>query len=86
MPSPLEILLDRTSLIIFGIYGLLILWEFLAPGRKLPEVNGWRINGILFFFIFFYISTYLPLIWEKYLIKFQVFNLTELGTFRGTDL
>ena len=61
MPTPLDILLDPVSLYILGLYAILIIWEAIWPARKLPFVPYWKIKGIVFFFIFFYLSTYLPL-------------------------
>ena len=45
MPTPMEILLDPLSLIVLALYVAFILWEALAPGRKLPKVKGWRLRG-----------------------------------------
>ncbi len=86
MPSPLEILLDPISLIIIGLYGFLYLWETLFPGRQLPKVRFWHLRGISMFFFFFYLSTYLPLIWDEYLAQFQLFDLSGLNTFAATVL
>ena len=45
MPTPMEILLDPLSLIVLALYVAFILWEALAPGRKLPKVKGWRLRA-----------------------------------------
>ena len=79
MPTPIEILLDPVSLIILAIYAALMLWEAIFPGRILPIVKGWRFKGLIAFTAFFYLSTYLPLIWDRYLEPFQLFNLKYLG-------
>lgn len=83
LPSPLELVLDPISYIVFGIYGGLILWEAFWPARKLPKVRFWKLKGFLAFVLFFYLSSYLPLLWDGALAKFQVFDLTGLGTFWG---
>lgn len=83
MPTPLEILLDPLSLIILALYGSLMLWEAVAPGRKLPSVKGWRLRGLAAFATFFYLSSYLPLVWDRYLAPFQLFDLTGLGVLGG---
>ncbi len=83
LPSPLEILLDPLSLIILGIYSLLILWEAYAPARPLPFVKYWKIKGLTFFILFFYVASYLPLITDPYLIQFQLIDLSFLGTLPG---
>ena len=79
MPTPIEVLLDPLSLIILTIYGALMIWEALLPGRTLPNVKGWWLKGLLAFTVFFYLSTYLPLIWDRYLEPFQLIDLKNLG-------
>jgi len=83
MPTPIEILLDPVSLIALAMYGALMTIEWLAPGRKLPEVRYWRLRGLTAFVVFFYLSTYLPLLWDQHLARFQLFDLTGLGTVGG---
>jgi sterol desaturase/sphingolipid hydroxylase (fatty acid hydroxylase superfamily) len=83
MPTPLEILLDPISLVILALYIGLMIWEQIAPGRELPQVPGWKIRGLTAFVVFFYLSTYLPLLWDQHLIQFQLFDLSGLGTIGG---
>lgn len=83
MPTPIEILLDPISLIILAGYAAIMLWELLAPAKPLPKVSGWRLKGLTAFAIFFYLSTYLPLIWDQYLAPYQLFDLTGLGAWGG---
>lgn len=83
MPTPLEILLDPISLIVLAMYLALIIWEAVAPARRLPKVKNWKLRGLTSFAVFFYLSSYLPLIWDQYLAAFQVFDLTFLGTAWG---
>lgn len=83
MPTPIDLLLDPISLTAFAIYGALILWEALAPARPLPAVRGWRLKGIAAFFAFFFISSYLPLLWADALAPLQLLDLTSLGTWGG---
>ena len=83
MPSPLDLLLDPVSLAAMAIYGALIAWEALAPARKLPAVRGWRLMGLAAFIVYFFVSSYLPLLWTGQLARFQLFDLTGLGTWRG---
>ena len=84
MPTPLDILLDPISLIILAIYGALMLWEAIFPGRKLPEVKYWKLKGLLAFVLFFYLSSYLPMFINPFLEKYRLFNLTGLGTLWGS--
>jgi len=80
MPGPIEILLDPVSLMALGIYAALIAWEALFPARALPHVRGWRLRGLAAFACFFYLSSYLPLLWDAWLSQYQLFDLTGLGT------
>lgn len=83
MPTPLEILLDPISLGVIAIYLTLIVLETLFPGRKLPSVKAWKLKTLLSFTIYFFLASYLPLVWDKYLIQFQLFDLSNINTFVG---
>jgi sterol desaturase/sphingolipid hydroxylase (fatty acid hydroxylase superfamily) len=83
MPTPIEILLDPISLIIIAIYGALMLWEAVFPGRKLPEIKYWRLRGILFFLAFFFFSSYMPMFINPFLEPYQLLNLSGLGAVWG---
>lgn len=80
MPTPLEILLDPISIVILSIYGALMLWEGIFPGRKLPFVKYWRLKGLVAFFVFFFLSSYLPMFINPYLEPYRLVDLTILGT------
>jgi sterol desaturase/sphingolipid hydroxylase (fatty acid hydroxylase superfamily) len=83
MPTPLEILLDPISLIAIAMYALLIIWEALFPAAILPTVKNWKLKGLFFFFIYFFLSSYLPLLTDPFLSKYQLFDLTSLGNVGG---
>ena len=83
MPTPLEILLDPVSLIILGIYGSLMIWEAIFPGRKLPKVHNWKIRGLVTFAVYFYVASYLPLFIDPFLAPFTLFDLSKAGTIGG---
>ncbi|KAB2308326.1 sterol desaturase family protein [Betaproteobacteria bacterium SCN2] len=83
MPTPIELLLDPISLAVFALYGGLMLWEALAPGRPLPKVAGWKWRGLAAFGMFFFLSSYLPLVWTEWLVQYQLVNLSPLGTWGG---
>ncbi len=83
MPTPLEILLDPLSLTLLSIYAALIVWEALAPARPLPRIAGWRTRGLVSFAVYFFLSSYLPLLWSEALASAQLFDLTHLGTWGG---
>jgi sterol desaturase/sphingolipid hydroxylase (fatty acid hydroxylase superfamily) len=86
MPTPLEILLDPISLGVLALYGALMLWEALAPGRKLPKVKGWIPRALGSFAVYFYLSSYLPLFWDGYLAEYQLFDLSGLGILAGASI
>src|SRR5690606_8734388 len=45
-------------------------------------VKYWKLIGCIFFVLFFYMSSYLPLIWDGYLAAYQLIDLTGLRTIR----
>lgn len=83
MPSPIDLLLDPISLTVFAIYLALIALEGLAPARPLPRVMGWKALGLGAFAVYFFLSSYLPLLWTEHLALFQLLDLTSLGTLGG---
>jgi sterol desaturase/sphingolipid hydroxylase (fatty acid hydroxylase superfamily) len=83
MPSPLDILLDPISLSLLAMYALLMIWEAVFPGRKLPMVKYWKLRGIAVFVFYFYLSSYLPLLWTQYLPEAQLVDLSGLGSTGG---
>jgi sterol desaturase/sphingolipid hydroxylase (fatty acid hydroxylase superfamily) len=76
MPTPIQILLDPISLGLLALYSILITWEAVFPARQLPKVKYWKIKGILFFFIYFYLSSYLPLWYAEWLPTSQLIDLS----------
>lgn len=80
MPTPLEVLLDPVSLYILAMYALLMTWEAVFPARKLPSVRFWKVKGIFFFFIFFYLSTYMPLAYAEWLPTSQLIDLSKTNS------
>jgi sterol desaturase/sphingolipid hydroxylase (fatty acid hydroxylase superfamily) len=83
MPTPIEILLDPISLTLLGLYTTLIVWEALAPARALPAVKGWRVRGLIAFTAYFFLSSYLPMLWTEHLARYQLLDLTALSTWAG---
>lgn len=79
MPTPLDILLDPVSLSILGMYLVLILWEAIFPARKLPHIPYWQVKGIVSFFFFFYLSSYLPLFYAAWLPKSPWLDLSNMN-------
>ncbi len=83
MPTPLQILMDPISLTALAIYGALILLEALFPARPLPKIRGWIPRALAVFAFYFFLSSYLPLLWSEPLSRFQLFNLADLNPFVG---
>jgi len=86
MPTPLQILLDPVSLAVLAIYGALILLEALFPARTLPKVRGWRTRCLLVFACYFFLSSYLPLLWSEALAPYQLLDLEHLNPFVGAAI
>ncbi|MDX1484807.1 MAG: sterol desaturase family protein [Alphaproteobacteria bacterium] len=83
MPTPLQILIDPVSIAVLAIYASLMLWEAAFPARALPRIRGWRPRGLAAFIAFFYLSSYLPLFWDAHLARYQLVDLSGLGTAWG---
>jgi sterol desaturase/sphingolipid hydroxylase (fatty acid hydroxylase superfamily) len=83
LPGPIDILLDPISLTILASYAGLMLWEAIAPARKLPITKGWKTRATLSFTVYFFLSSYLPMIWDQYLAPYQLFDLSGLGIISG---
>ena len=84
LPSPIDILLDPLSLIILGIYLALILWEAAFPARELPTIKFWKLRGLSFFLMFFFVASYLPMLTDPFLAQFQLFDLSHWGVISGS--
>jgi sterol desaturase/sphingolipid hydroxylase (fatty acid hydroxylase superfamily) len=65
------------------LYALLLLWESFFPGRELPPVKGWRLRAIAVFLSYLYLSSYLPLLWDTQLARFQLIDLSHLSPWMG---
>lgn len=86
MPTPIELITDPVSLVVFAMFGGLMLWEALFPGRDLPPVRGWHVRGLVAFAAFFFLSSYLPLWWDTHLARYRLFDLTGFGTLGGAAI
>lgn len=86
MPHPLDLLTDPISLSVFALYAAFVLCEWAFPARDLPRDNVWRLKGVGAFVLFFFISSYLPYLWADSFAKYQLFDLTSLGTIGGATV
>ena len=84
MPTPLEILLDPISLGILALYAGLMAWEALTPGKTLPRIRGWILRALVSFGIYFYLSSYLPLLWDATLAEYQLLDLSDMNVLAAT--
>ncbi len=84
MPTPLQILTDPISLTVFGLYGALILLEALFPARPLPRIRGWRTRALVVFACYFFLASYLPLLWGETLAQYALFDLANINPLVGT--
>ncbi len=84
LPNPLEVLLDPISISLLLIVAAMLCLQSLLPGRALPAIKGWWVRGSAVFVVYFYLSTYLPMIWDQYLVEYQVFNLETLNPYVST--
>ncbi|PWE17493.1 fatty acid hydroxylase [Marinicauda salina] len=62
------------ALVVGGLVALMAL-EALFPARKLPEIRGWRLRGVLFTGLYFVLAGYAPLIWFNWIGHLQMFDL-----------
>jgi sterol desaturase/sphingolipid hydroxylase (fatty acid hydroxylase superfamily) len=86
LPTPLQIILDSASIIVISMFFILMIAEELFPGRSLPKIKFWKFKGISAFIIYFFLSSYLPLIWNETVSNYQIFNLSSLGNIWGAIL
>lgn len=78
-PTPLQLVLDPVSLTVIAMFMALYLWETIFPRNKnLPAIKYATIRGLLAFSVFFFISSYLPLLTDGYLAEYQMINLANL--------
>lgn len=75
MPTPLEVLLGPVSLTVLALYAALTALEALFPARPLPAVRGWRTRALAVFAFYFFLSSYLPLLWADTLSAYRLLNL-----------
>ena len=79
LPSLLDVLVDPITLVVYGIYIALMLWESFFPARELPKLKYWKLKGVAFFMVYIVLTTYVPLIWDDFFASFQLVNLSEMS-------
>lgn len=83
MPTPIDILTDPLTLMVLALYGGILLWEALAPARRLVPVPGWRLRGAAAFVAYVLVSTYVPLLLEPYLPRAALVDLGQAPAWLG---
>jgi sterol desaturase/sphingolipid hydroxylase (fatty acid hydroxylase superfamily) len=83
LPTLAQLFTDPISLAFFGIYAGLFCVEALFPARKLPELPWHRTRGLLSFFVFFLVSSYLPYVIGAWFEPLRVWDSSALGTWGG---
>lgn len=83
MPNPIQLISDPISMLVFAMYGSLMIWEALFPARKLPQVKHWRLKGISFFALFFFLSSYLPMLLDPVLEPYRLIDLSGVPVWLG---
>ena len=83
LPSLSEVFLNPVSYLVYIMYGSLIVWEAIFPAKQLPHVKFWKLKGSIAFVVFFLLSSYLPYLWDGFLAKYRLIDLTGLGTLYG---
>jgi len=78
MPTPIEILLDPISIGVIVLYLSLMLIEVIAPARQQVYVKAWVPKALFSFVVYFYLASYLPLIWDAYLAEYQLLDLSNM--------
>ena len=86
MPTPLEVLLDPISMGVLMLYAFMVLVETMLPGKNYPKAKGWILRSIGVFIIYFFSSSYLPMVWDQYLSIYQIFDFSGLGTYAGAGI
>lgn len=79
MPTPIDLLLDPISLVVIAMYVGLMAWESINPAQELLYVKNWKVKGIASFVVFFYLSSYLPMLIDPFLASYQLLDLSQLG-------
>ncbi|MGF1508653.1 MAG: sterol desaturase family protein [Myxococcota bacterium] len=69
--------------ILFGAYALLVLLDAAIPARTLPKLPFWRLRGLAFFGLYFWLSSTLPFLWDEILARHRWVDLTHLGVTGG---
>lgn len=83
MPTPIEILMDPISLVILAMYALVIVWEAVFPARALPVIPWWKTRALSVFVVYFFLTSYFPLLTDPFLASYQLFDLSGIGIVPG---
>ncbi|MCV9387387.1 sterol desaturase family protein [Reichenbachiella ulvae] len=79
LPTPLEILMDPVSVVVYVIFGGLMLWETFFPARQLPKIKFWKLKGVGFFMVYLLFTTYIPLVWDDFFASYQLLDFSTMN-------
>jgi len=83
MPTITQLITDPISIVIFLLFFALWAWERFFPRQTLAHSAGWTFRGLTLFAAYFLLSSYLPFVWDETLSRYQLIDLTVLGTVGG---
>lgn len=70
-------------LLLTALFVGFIVLERLRPARPLPSVRGWKLQGVLAFFVTGGVSAAVPLLYMDFIRAHRLLDLETLGTLRG---
>jgi sterol desaturase/sphingolipid hydroxylase (fatty acid hydroxylase superfamily) len=73
-------------LVLTSLFVAFIVVEAVRPARPLPKVSGWRLQGVLAFFVTGAVSASVPLLYIDFVRAHRLINLESLGTLGGAAL
>jgi sterol desaturase/sphingolipid hydroxylase (fatty acid hydroxylase superfamily) len=73
-------------LVLMGLFLGFAVIEAVRPGRPLPKVRGWRVKGVVAFFVTGAVASSVPLLYMGFIRAHRLANLEGLGTLGGAAL
>ncbi len=70
---------DKLTIGLFGFFALLVLLDFARPARIFPKLKWWRVQGLLFFVLYFALATVVPMVVDEHLAAYRLLDLSGLG-------
>lgn len=64
--------------IALGLFAGFIALELIGRAQPWPEIGGWRLKGLAFTLLYFFVATFAPLLWDSRLGQYQLVNGSTL--------